>query len=124
MLHETDFEINKDYWYVFIPKISINPQNVKMEKVILSSMDEYNFTFNVYRYNEQTNEEFPTLDFVIEKNDKKEYPSFFTFDKKEDAEMFWAKEFFKNFKPIHGIEFVDFLDIYKKMQRKHPEWII
>lgn len=122
MIHDNRLVSGNTYWYVYIPKITINLQNVKLEKVYLDLIDDDRYVFTVYRY--EKNKEFLTLDLVVEKNDTKTYKNIFLLDEKEEAEMFWTREFFKNFKQIHGIDFSHFVGLYKKVQKEHPEWIL
>lgn len=121
-MKECDFKKGEDYWYVFIPVTAINLQNVKIEKVYLEEISENGFDFKVYRY--ENGKEFLTLNIRIEKNDTEDYSNIFHIDEQEKAEMYWAKEFFKNFKPVHGIEFCEFINLYNKIQKEYPEWIL
>lgn len=122
MIHFNDLEMNKDYWYVFVPISAINLQTVKLEKVFLEILSEEKTMFRVYRYEESN--EFLTVSISLDHTETKEYPNIFPIEQKDEAEQYWAKEFFKNFKTINGVEFSNFVELYKKIQYEHPEWII
>ena len=107
------------YWYVYVPPKGINLQVVKMEKLLLEKMDTENPLFKVMR--EEYGNGFSTIGVELE---DEEYEHLFYLDQKDDAEKLWAKEFFKNFNDVYGMEFSEFVVLYKKIQDEYPEWII
>lgn len=86
---------------------------------MVEKLDKENPIFKVMRGGYE--DSFSTVAIELEDGD---YKNLFYIDQKDDAEKMWAKEFFKNFNDIHGMEFSEFITLYKRIQDEHPEWII
>ncbi len=119
MVNKSDLKENELYWYVYIPPGGINLQVVKMEMLMVEKLHPVEPVFKVMRGGYEDN--FATVGIELEDED---YANLFYLNQKDDAEKLWAKEFFKNFNNIHGMEFSDFVTLYKRIQVEHPEWII
>ena len=121
MINADDLKDGDYYWYVFVPTTAINLQIVKLEKIVLENLSSELSTFRVVK-NDGV-EEYLTVSMIIEPENGK-YQNMFPINQKDEAELLWAKEFFKNFEEINGVEFCKFVDLYKKIQKEKPEWII
>ena len=115
MVEYTDLELESDYWYVFIPNQSINSQVTKIERIQLEKIVDDGIKFKIYY------DGYLTVGSVLEKD---RLNQIFQINDLESAKKMWAKEFFHGFTQIYGIDFSEFITLYKKIQIEHPEWII
>ncbi len=118
-MQKSDLEEGAIYWYVYVPPKCINLQVARLEKLYLDKMTDDIPSFRVLR--ENNGEEFLTLNMIVEDEN---FVFLFPFDKKDDAEKIWAREFFLSFRDAYGLEFSHFVTLYKRIQDEHPEWII
>lgn len=107
------------YWYVYVSPKGLNLQSVRLEVIRLEKLNNDDCDFKVIR--KGGDNIFPTVAIRLEDED---YANLFHITQKDLAEKVWAKEFFKNFSYIHGMEFSDFVTLYRRIQTEHPEWII
>lgn len=115
MVEYTDLVIGTDYWYVFIPTHSINSQVTKIEKIQLEKIVEDGIKFRIYY------DDYLTVSSVLEKD---RLNQIFQINDLDSAKKMWAKEIFQGFTQTYGIDFSEFITLYKKIQIEHPEWII
>jgi|SaaInlStandDraft_4_1057021.scaffolds.fasta_scaffold20813_6 hypothetical protein len=108
------------YWYVFVPAPALNLQNVRLEKIRFATYKQ-NTGFIVVR-NDADGDYLTTSISITPEDD--EYSHIFPLDQRDEAELLWAREMFKNFEENNGIPFVDFVKLYKRIQVEKPEWII
>jgi hypothetical protein len=121
MIKPSDLVPHNYYWYVFIPTYTA-VQTIKLEKVFLVDLlQDKSATFRTVKFDKSDNMEFLTVYIDIPPAN---YNYLFKIQDKEIAEKLWAKEFFKNFESINGIDFSHFIELYKKIQIENPEWLI
>lgn len=124
MILHGHLELNQHYWFVFVPQSAINLQTVKLEKLFLEEIDSDEGIPHFRVVRTDGSDEFLTVSLTLEPDENSGYPRLFPIDQRAEAEMVWAKYFFKNFQEINGIEFSDFVKLYKKIQIENPEWIL